>query len=582
MNWLRLATAGLAVPLGILAFRLQHDDLHQTVLRSVPAVAIAATAIAAGLVALGRRRARRMGWLMIAFGFAILIRPWQYSPDSGLFTVGFLLGGLIYPLFAHVALAYPSGRVRDPYGRWLLRIGYPTVLVLQLATLLVHEAGTRLKYAPLAPDSALLVWRNADLARALEKVFAVVLFGALTACFVLLVVRKLVRATPRGRRLLAPILLAAIVASIRALYEVLVVFVDPVPAFAEQVYWWQVVGQLALPITFLVGLLSSWLAAGHIAELVREVDRVPPGELRAALSRVVDDPSLELAFWLPERGIYADADGQPVELPEDGRRRAVTRLEHDGTPVAALIHDASLRDDPELIEAAGAAARLALENARLQAELKEQLVRVQESRARIVAAGDDQRRRIERDIHDGAQQRLVALALELRAAQKRLGGELAPAIEEVLSDAVDELQLAVGELRELARGVHPAILTEEGLGAALESLADRTPLAVTILTAPAIERFAPEIEGAAYFVACEALANAVKHADATSVTISAERRNGTLVIEVADDGIGGASLNGGSGLRGLSDRVEAHGGQLRIESVPGGGTRVIGELPCAS
>lgn len=581
MTWLRLAIAALAVPLGIFAFRLQHDDLHQSVVRSLPAVAIAGVAIAAGLVALGRRRARRMGWLMVAFGFAILVRPWQYSPDTGLFTFGFLLGGLIYPLFAHVALAYPSGRVREPYGRWLLRIGYPTVLGLQLATLLVHEAGTRLKYAPLGPDSALLVWPNGELARALERVFAVVVFGALTVCFVILVLRRLVLATPRGRRLLAPILLAAIVGSMRALYEVLVVFVDPLPAFAEPMYWWQVAGQLALPITFLVGLLSSWLATGHIAELVREVDRVPPGQLRAALARVVDDPSLELAFWLPERGVYADADGKPVDVPDDGGRRAVTRLEHDGEPVALLIHDASLRDDPELIEAAGAAARLALENARLQAELKAQLARVQESRARIVAAGDDQRRRIERDIHDGAQQRLVALALELRAAQKRLGAELAPELEEVLSDAVDELQLAVGELRELARGVHPAILTEEGLGAALESLADRTPLAVTIVTATT-ERFAPEIEGAAYFVACEALANAVKHAQATSVTIRAERRNGTLVVEVADDGVGGASMNGGSGLRGLSDRVESHGGRLVIESVPGQGTRVTGEMPCAS
>jgi len=260
----------------------------------------------------------------------------------------------------------------------------------------------------------------------------------------------------------------------------------------------------------------------------------------------------------------------------------VTVLESDGEPIAALVHDGSLSDDPRLLDAAGAAARLAIENARLQAELRAQLAQVQESRARIVAAGDDQRRRIERDIHDGAQQRLVALALELRAAQKRLGGELGPEFDEVLADAVDELQLAVGELRELARGVHPAILTEDGLGAALESLADRTPIPVRIVAAPD-RRLPSEIEGAAYFVACEALANAVKHADATSVTISAAGRNGTLVIEVVDNGVGGASMNGGgSGLRGLCDRVEAHGGRLRIESPPGEGTRVVGELPCGS
>ncbi len=389
-------------------------------------------------------------------------------------------------------------------------------------------------------------------------------------------------ATPRGRRILAPLLLAAGVAALRAFYEFLSTFGSEVPAIADYVYWWQVIGQVALSFAIVWGLLYSRLAAAHVADLVRDLDKVPPERLREALARALDDPSLELAFWLPDRRAYADANGRPVALPVPGSRRAVTVLESDGEPIAALVHDASLCDDPRILDAAGAAARLALENARLQAELRAQLAQVQESRARIVAAGDDQRRRIERDIHDGAQQRLVALALELRAAQKRLGGDLGPELDEVLADAVDELQLAVGELRELARGVHPAILTEDGLGAALESLADRTPIPVRIVAAPEA-RLPSEIEGAAYFVACEALANAVKHADATSVTISAASRNGTLVVEVVDDGVGGASMNGGgSGLRGLCDRVEAHGGRLRIESPPGEGTRVIGELPCVS
>jgi hypothetical protein len=177
MTWFRLAIGAVAVPLGIYAFRLQHEDLHQTVVRSLPAVATAWTAIAAGLIALGRPTARRMGWLMIAFGFAILVRPWQYSTEPAVFTVGFALGGLMYALFAHVALAYPTGRVHDRYGRLLLRVGYPTVVLLQLATLLVHEQGTRLTYAPLGPDSSILVWRNAELARTIEQVFAVIVFG---------------------------------------------------------------------------------------------------------------------------------------------------------------------------------------------------------------------------------------------------------------------------------------------------------------------------------------------------------------------------------------------------------------------
>ena len=582
MKAVKIALAILAIPLGVMAFRLLHDDLHQSEIRSLPAVVIGWTAIATGLLAWWQRPANHMGLLMTLFGFAVLIRPWQYSDDPWIFTIGFALGSLSFALFGHVALAYPTGRVVDRLELWLVRAGYATVVAFPLAILLVAPDEAVLKYAPLAPESPLLVTADAEVARTLERAFVIVFFGFLTACFVALLVRKFVMATPRGRRILAPLLLAAGVAALRAFYEFLSAFGSDVPAVADYVYWWQVIGQVALSFAIVWGLLYSRLAAAHVADLVRDLDKVPPERLREALARALGDPSLELAFWLPERRAYADADGLPVALPAPGSRRAVTVLESDGEPIAALVHDGSLSDDPRLLDAAGAAARLAIENARLQAELRAQLAQVQESRARIVAAGDDQRRRIERDIHDGAQQRLVALALELRAAQKRLGGELGPEFDEVLADAVDELQLAVGELRELARGVHPAILTEDGLGAALESLADRTPIPVRIVAAPD-RRLPSEIEGAAYFVACEALANAVKHADATSVTISAAGRNGTLVVEVVDDGVGGASMNGGgSGLRGLCDRVEAHGGRLRIESPPGEGTRVVGELPCGS
>jgi signal transduction histidine kinase len=228
-----------------------------------------------------------------------------------------------------------------------------------------------------------------------------------------------------------------------------------------------------------------------------------------------------------------------------------------------------------------AAARLALDNARLQAELRAQLVAVRESRARIVAAGDSERRRIEQDLHDGAQQRLVALALELRSAQRRLGSTLDPELEAMLDSTVEQLQQAVEELRELAHGVHPPVLTQGGLSAALDDLARRVPIPVTVLAAPE-ERLAPDLEATAYFVICEALANVVKHAEASTATISAARANSTLVVEIVDDGVGGADLGRGSGLRGLHDRVEARGGRLQVVSPPGKGTRIVGELPCAS
>jgi signal transduction histidine kinase len=291
------------------------------------------------------------------------------------------------------------------------------------------------------------------------------------------------------------------------------------------------------------------------------------------------DRSLVIAFRLPDRRAYVDATGRDVQLPTD-ESRAVTMVENNGEPVAALIHDPSLLDDPTLMRSAAAAARISLENARLHAETRARLTQVQESRARLVTAADEERRRIERDIHDGAQQRLVALGIQLRSARRALGGEVDPEIGRLLDGTVDALQVAVNELRELARGVHPAILTEDGLGAALESLAARTPFPVELATFD--ERLPAPVEAAAYFVASEALANVSKHAHASKASVTAKRQNGLVEIVVEDDGVGGARAERGSGLRGLTDRVEALGGRLQIESPSGRGTRIVGEIPCAS
>lgn len=578
---MRVALAVLAFVLAVVAYDLLHDDLRQEVIRSLPAGLIGLTAVAAGLIAWGRPRSKRIGMLMTGLGFAVLVRPWQYSHDPTVFTLGFLLSELNLALFVHVTFAYPFGRVTDRLERWFVAVGYGVALFFPFATLLVYDGLAPLNYVPPGTESVIQVATSDRLVELLQDGFVILGYGVLAAIFVVLVVRKLVRATHRMRRILLPLVLAAAVAAMRALWEALSVFVSPPPAIVDRLYWWQVAGQVALPIALLAGLLSSRLAQANVADLVRELDHVAPREVPGALSRALGDPSLQVAYWLPERGEYADADGRPVALPEESADRAVTVLEHDGEPIAALLHDPGLRADPELVEAAGAAARLALENARLHAEVQAQLAQVQESRIRIVEAGDEQRRKIERDIHDGAQQRLVALALELRTAQRKLGSDVDPEVAAVLDQAVGELQAAVAELRELARGVHPAILAEEGLGAALESVAARTPIPVTVTSAPE-GRLAPEIEAAAYYVACEALANAVKHADATGVTISADRMDGMLVVEVVDDGRGGAEIGAGSGLRGLADRVEAYGGRFVVTSPPGGGTRVRAELPCAS
>ncbi len=258
--------------------------------------------------------------------------------------------------------------------------------------------------------------------------------------------------------------------------------------------------------------------------------------------------------------------------------RAVTRITGDGVPLAMLALDPELAEQRELIDAVAAVARLALENERLHAEVLAQLEEVRASRVRLVDAADAERRRVERNLHDGAQQRLVALSLVLGQAQTQLNGadsELA----RTLAEATDELQLALAELRELARGIHPTLLTEDGLVAAAESLAERSPIPV-VVSSNLTGRFPPHIEATGYFVVAEALANVARHAGASQAMVSFAAADGLLRVEVHDDGRGGADPSAGSGLRGLEDRVVALGGTLSIDSAPEMGTRVVAVLPC--
>jgi len=575
-----LIVAGAA--LGVVVYRVQVHDLYSPANRAAATVAVGWAFLVAGLAAWARRPGNRLGPLMVAAAFALLARQLRYSHDPVLFTAFFALGDLAYALVGHCVFAYPFGRIRGRAERALVAAGYATVLFFPLAVLLFHSARSPLLfYVPGDPqphESLLRVAANDHVVELLQKSEVVVLYGVLAALFIVVIARNLVRATPRMRRVLAPLLIAAIAIALRAVFESVFTFIDR-PFAYDYVFWWQITAIVALPLALLAGLLRAQLARAAVGDLLVELERTPTEGLRDALANALGDPTLELAFSLPESQGLVDAAGRPVRLPIGGGR-AVTRLEHEGEPLAALVHDPSLLEEPKLVHAAGAAARLALENARLQAELRVQLKNVEDSRARIVAAGDEQRRHIERDLHDGAQQRLVAIALELRTAQRRLGRNLDPEVERVLATAVDGLQVAVEELRELARGIHPTILAEGGLAAALDSLAGRSSLPVKVDATH--ERFAPDVEATAYFIACETFANVVKHAHASAVTVAARRRTGTLVIEVADDGVGGAQLGGGSGLRGLADRVEARGGRLRVESPLGGGTRVVAEIPCGS
>jgi signal transduction histidine kinase len=299
-----------------------------------------------------------------------------------------------------------------------------------------------------------------------------------------------------------------------------------------------------------------------------------PEDVGAAVSLALADASAEVVFRLPETGAYANRHGHLIELPDDGRELLV--IGRDDRELGVLLHTPGL--PPDLVRAVVDGAAVTVELARLRVELRLQLAEVESSRARIAQAGYAERRRIERDLHDGAQQRLVTLGIVLRRIQRSLPRD-AIAIDPALDAAVDEVTAAIADLRTIAAGVRPPRL-DEGLAAALADLARGATVPVDV-TATA-DRAPPEVEAAAYFVACEALTNALKHASPTRVVVETARENGVLRLVVADDGVGGAETSGGTGLPGMADRVAAQGGTLAIESPPGAGTRIAVQLPCAS
>ena len=299
------------------------------------------------------------------------------------------------------------------------------------------------------------------------------------------------------------------------------------------------------------------------------------GPVREMLAVSLGDRSVAIAYWLPDRGEFVDEAGHPVALPEPGSGRAWTAVERDGAPVAAIVHDAALDTSPELVEAAAAASSLAIDNERLKADLRARLEELRVSRLRIVEAADDARRRIERDLHDGAQQELLALALELRVLRSRVGDTDALPLVDGIAKRLD---VALGELRELARGIHPAILTQSGLSVAVGALAERATLPVE--TEVVVERRLPApVEAAAYFLVAEALTNVVRYARASGARVHIAMDREDLVVTVTDDGMGGVDVGAGSGLRGLQDRLATVDGSMQIDSPAGGGTRLTGRIP---
>ena len=522
MRLLRLALLVGAVALAVVAELVSYEagDLALVIADAVVGLIL----VTCGVVAWQRRGESRVGPLMVLSGYT--------------WFAGNLWTQLLYlhrgPL-VHLHISYPTGRLRRRLAQVTVTAAYVDALVLPLAR----------------SDVLTLVLASLVAAAALEG---------------------FLHTSGTARRAGIPALAAALafatVLAFGAVERLAGWDVD------RQALWAYDIVIACLAVILLVDLIRGRWAEAVVADLVVDLgQQADTRTLRDELGRALGDRSLVLGYWLEEEGRYVDDAGLPVELPEPGAGRAVTPLARDGESIAVLVHDEAVLEDQALVEAVASAARMAVSNARLQAEVRARVLELAASRRRIVDAADAQRRRLERELREGAERRLAEVA-SLLAESRQVAHESA-ALK--VAEVEEEVRAARAELHDFAQGIHPSALTEGGLGTALTELVSRaaTPVELEL----SVGRLNPAVEAAAYFLCSEALANAAKHAKAARMTMRVTDSGGRLVVVIADDGVGGADPARGSGLRGLGDRIEALGGRLSVESPPHLGTRLRAEIP---
>jgi signal transduction histidine kinase len=564
-----LAVLGVAV--GLASLVVARDDPGYSIVGASPLgrAALLGTGwalIGVGVAAWLRGPDSRFGLLLAAAGFAWFLPEWN-NPGVGsaaAFTLGLCLYAACPPFAAHAVLAYPGGRLASALERALVVSAYVGgLLVLGLAPALLLDP--QVHGCNDCPQNLLLVTDRADLAEDITRagVYAGVVWSLALA---LLIAARLATATSGARRARGLVLVAggAYVGLVAATFSVSVDRGSVDTGTFERRLW---LGEAAALLVVAIGVTWGWLrlrrARQDVARLVVDLAASPPpGGLRDVLAEIVGDPTVAVAYAIGPNGRrLVDVHGRQVELPSD---REETTLLRDGRPVAVLSHSPGLLDDVQLVEEVSVAGRLALENERLQAEIRAQVEELRASRVRVVEAVDRERKQLERDLHDGAQQRLVGLSLSLRLLRSRTPGDGA------LREAELELHEGIRELRELAHGIFPAVLADDGFAAAVEALAEEARVPIRIRALPG-ERFPALVETVAYAVVAEA-------ADAATapLAVRAVRSGGTLVVELEADGIGGIDLVG------LEDRVGALGGSLRLEQTDGDGVALRAELPCES
>ncbi len=541
--------------------------------------------IVAGLIVADRRPGGRSGPLLVLAGYLWYVGDlYFFFPDTSIVPLlSFAFRGYYDVVIAFLILSFPSGRLQTPIQRIVIAALGAAYLARSLGFLTMAVPGQ--DYPPNGTANPFLLFPNAPIE--LLDVWITALKAALIAIVAVLAAVRWAHASIPTRRVLAPVLAGGLVWAVTsAMYKVgpLAFFQFGVQILPWQhAPWWSIPDYLlrgsAAPVGFLFGALLLRTARTAVVDLVSGIaDQPVRRNLQASLIKVLGDPALVVLY--PDVGGWTDADGGPAAYPLLGDERMATPIQSDGRTVAIILHDASLVEDPGLVGAVAAAARLAIDNERLSSALEAQLAEVRDSRVRIVEGADAERRRIERDLHDGAQQRLVAIAISLRMLGDSLGPKASPEVAREIDAASTELRAAIEELRELARGLDPPLLREAGLRAAIEALAERMHIPVS-LDLQLDERLARSVETTCYFVVAEALANVAKHADAKKVSVGLWKAGGALFVKVRDDGRGGADPAAGSGLRGLADRVAAIDGHLAISAAVEGGTLLEAQIPCA-
>jgi signal transduction histidine kinase len=569
-----LAVVGFVAGAVPLALALANEGGHQRELIAVFGPLTGWAFIGTGIFAWLRRPENNFGALMTLIGFTACLASLRVATEPWIFVIGLVFIPLPYAVLYHMLLAFPVGTLRSRLERALVAVTYLSAVVAHPVQVLFQDT-SRMEL----PENPLLITAEPDLVSTISRWRFWVGLALLAALAAILIRRW--RAT-RGseHHALAPVLVSGgiTMALLGAFY--VATLEGWAPDSQDRLEEARIVVLSLVPFAFLAGLLSSRVAgATAVSEVVARLGdpSVRRGGICHALADALEGTSLEIAYLSAERGEYVDAAGRRVEIPPGGPNRAAFPLEVGGEPVAVLTYDASREDERELVRAVVAAATLSLENERLAADLRAKVEELRASRARIVESSDAARRQLERDLHDGAQQRLVSLALSLRLLGSKLDGD--PEAAKELEAARNELDEALGELRKLARGIHPSVLSDRGLNAALEGLAGSAPLPVE-LDGTLEERLPQPVESAAYFVVAEALTNVAKYARASHAHVNVTRDDGRVVVEVADDGVGGADPAKGSGLRGLIDRVSALDGRLEVDSYPGRGTTVRATFPC--